>query len=598
MVSMQKTDDKCDGTDDIVDLAWRRWLVLVCLSLCSLGLLWRAVDLQIIDNEFLQREGRARYLRTVSVPAHRGKIMDRNGVALAISTPVDSVWVNPKEIDTDSAEWSALVRLLGLDAQRIHKMIASRRGREFAYLKRHLPPAQALKAKMSAPAGVYLQREYRRYYPGSALTGHVVGFTDIDDRGQEGVELAFDETLQGVAGSEQVLRDRKGHVVEAVRDIDATRAGKDLYLSIDRRLQYFAFRALASAVKRHKARGGSVVVLDPVSGEVLAMVNQPAFNPNRRSDRVSSRFRNRAVTDLFEPGSTIKPFPVAGALQSGRFNASSQIDTRPGTFKVSGHTVRDVRNFGVIDLSTLIVKSSNVGATKLALAVEPQQMWQTLSRFGFGSKTASGFPGEVDGVLPHFFEWRDIHRATLSFGYGLSVTTLQLAQAYSAIANDGKLVPISMLRREQVPPAENIVSQPVARQMLHFLEAVTGDGGTGRRARVPGYRVGGKTGTVRKSIPGGYADDRYLSLFAGVAPISAPRLVIAVMIDEPRGKKYYGGEVAAPVFAEIAAGSLRVMGIAPDAADALQAASATQGPAQGSQIMSAAQTTRLEPVVQ
>ncbi|MFT5174224.1 MAG: cell division protein FtsI (penicillin-binding protein 3) [Gammaproteobacteria bacterium] len=588
-VSHMQQDKQSDDKDDIVDLAWRRWLVLGCMSACALTLLWRAVDLQIIDNEFLQREGRARYLRTVSVPAHRGKIMDRNGVVLAVSTPVDSVWVNPQEIDTNSAEWNALVQLLGLDAQRIRDVIASRRAREFVYLKRHLPPAQARRAQMVAPAGVYLQREYRRYYPGSDLTGHVVGFTDIDDRGQEGIELAFDQSLQGVTGSVQVLRDRKGHVVEAVRDIDATRAGKDLYLSIDRRLQYFAFRALASAVKRHKAHGGSVVVLDPVTGEVLAMVNQPAFNPNRRSDRVSSRFRNRAVTDVFEPGSTFKPFPVAGAMQSGRFDANSQIDTTPGIFKVSGHTVRDARNYGVIDLGTLIMKSSNVGATKIALAVEPQQMWQTLSRFGFGSRTASGFPGEVDGVLPHFFEWRDIHRATLSFGYGLSVTTLQLAHAYGAIANDGKLVPITMLRRSQVPLVDNIVSKAVARQMRQFLESVTDDAGTGRRARVPGYRVGGKTGTVRKSMAGGYSDDRYLSLFAGIAPISAPRLVIAVMIDEPRGEKYYGGEVAAPVFAEIASGSLRVLGIAPDAPNPLQASSATQHLARAAQTVRSAQ---------
>lgn len=571
-VQTQPAKEQGNAQEQIIDLAWRRWLVLGCLSACAAVLLWRAVDLQIIDNEFLQREGRARYLRTVSVPAHRGKIVDRNGVVLAVSTPVDSVWVNPGEINTESEQWVALVRLLGLDAKRTRELVSSRRSREFIYLKRHLPPAKALQAMAIAPEGVSLQREYRRYYPGSNLTGHLVGFTDIDDRGQEGIELAFDATLQGVPGSELVLRDRKGHVVEAVRAVESTRAGTDLVLSIDRRVQFFAFRALAAAVKRHKARSGSVVVLDAVSGEVLAMVNQPAFNPNRRSDRVSSRFRNRAVTDLFEPGSTIKPFPVAGALQGGTYDLKSQIDTTPGTFKVSGHTVRDARNYGVIDLETLIKKSSNVGATKLALAVEPQQMWQTLSRFGFGTSTASGFPGEVDGVLPHFFEWGNIHRATLSFGYGMAVTTLQLAHAYSAIANDGKLVPVSLLRRDEPPAGERIVSEMVAEQMLRILESVTLAGGTGGRARVHGYRVGGKTGTVRKPVPGGYSEDRYLSLFAGIAPISSPRLVIAVMVDEPRGKKYYGGDVAAPVFAEIAGGSLRVLGIAPDDVGAMQQA--------------------------
>ena len=550
--------------DELVDYPWRRRLVLAALVACAGALLWRAADLQLNRSEFLKREGRARFLRTVTVPAHRGKIEDRNGVALAVSTPVESVWANPGEVDTGSREWRSLMRVLGLDAVRTTRMLGERSGREFVYLKRHLPPLEAGRVRAVSPHGVYLQREYRRYYPAAELMGHVLGFTDVDDRGQEGVELAFDDTLEGIDGREQVLRDRKGQTVEAVRSLRATRAGRDLRLSVDRRVQYFAYRALASAITRHKARGGSAVVMDPRTGEVLAMVNQPSFNPNRRSDRISERFRNRAVTDLFEPGSTIKPFTVAAAIESGRFRATSSVDTRPGRLKVAGHTVRDARNYGVIDLETLIRKSSNVGATKLALAMEPRDMWQMLTRAGFGGAPGSGFPGEAIGVLPHFFDWGNIHRATLSFGYGLSVSTLQLARAYAAIANNGLMPEVTLLRRDAASPSQRVMSREVARQVRRMLEAVTGSDGTGSRARVHGYRVGGKTGTARKTESGGYSEDRYRAVFAGLAPMSAPRLVIAVMVDEPQGERYGGGDVAAPVFAEIAAGSLRVLGVAPD----------------------------------
>jgi cell division protein FtsI (penicillin-binding protein 3) len=554
--------------DVIVDFAWRRRLVFGFLVLCAATLLWRSVELQVLDSEFLQREGRARYLRTVTVQAHRGTIFDRNGVVLAASTPVDSVWVNPRELDTSSVAWPGLLRVLGLDAARVQQVLEARRTREFVYLQRHLPPAQADRVRAIAPEGVYLQREYRRYYPAADLTGHLLGFTDVDDHGQEGIELAYDAVLESIPGREQVLRDRKGQVVSAVRSVQAPRAGRDLHLSIDRRLQYFAFRALAGAVKRYKARGASAVVLDVRSGEVLAMVNQPSFNPNRRVDRISEHFRNRALTDVFEPGSTIKPFTVAAGLISGSVNIDTMIDTRPGTFRVAGHTVRDARNYGVIDLETLVKKSSNVGATKLALAVEPEALWQILTRAGFGTGTGSGFPGESDGVMTHYFEWRDIHRATLSFGYGLSVSALQLARAYGAIANDGVMREVSLLRRDGAAPGQEVMPAQVARQLRRMLEAVVNSGGTGIRAAVHGYRVGGKTGTVRKPEPGGYSQDRYLSLFAGMLPMSAPRLAIVVIVDEPGGEKYYGGDVAAPVFAEIAAGSVRVLGLAPDDPDA------------------------------
>jgi len=352
----------------------RRLLVKVLLLAITGGLLWRAVDLQHTDKAFLKGQGDARHLRVVAIPAHRGKILDRNGDPLAISTPVDSVWANPRELAVNPDRWAELARLLGLDAKQLERSAAQRGEREFVYLKRHLAPQLASKVRQASIPGVYLRREYRRYYPLGEVAAHVVGFTDVDDIGQEGMELTFDERLRGVSGAHRVLRDRLGRIVEEVESIRAPKAGGHLVLSLDRRIQYLAYRALLGAVKRNKARGGSVVVLEARTGEVLAMVNQPAFNPNRRSDRVSSRFRNRAVTDLFEPGSTIKPFPVAGAMQSGRFNVRSRIDTTPGTFKVAGHTVRDARNYGVIDLATLIMKSSNVGAAKVALAVEPQSL--------------------------------------------------------------------------------------------------------------------------------------------------------------------------------------------------------------------------------
>lgn len=542
----------------------RRRLVKVLLLAITGGLLWRAVDLQHTDKDFLIGQGDARHQRVVTIPAHRGKILDRNGDPLAISTPVDSVWANPRQLAAEPQRWPELARLLGLDIKQLERLPAQRDEREFVYLKRHLAPQLASKVEQAGVPGVYLQREYRRYYPLGEVAAHVVGFTDVDDNGQEGMELAFDERLRGVAGAHRVLRDRLGRIVEEVESIRTPKAGGDLVLSLDRRVQYLAYRALLGAVKRNKARGGSVVVLEARTGEVLAMVNQPAYNPNKRADRVSSRYRNRAVTDVFEPGSAIKPFTIAAALESGRFKVASKIDTNPGTLKIGKHTVRDLRNYGVIDLPTVIQKSSNVGATRLALALEPREFWQILTRVGFGSSTGSGFPGEVEGVLTHYFDWRDIHRATLSFGYGLSVSALQLAQAYSVLANDGRFVRISFEHLEQPVEGVPVMGRATTESLREMLESVVGPQGTAQRARVAGYRVGGKTGTVRKSITGGYAEDRYKAVFAGIAPITRPRLVVVVVIDEPGGKEYYGGLVAAPVYAEIMARTMRVLGIPPD----------------------------------
>jgi cell division protein FtsI (penicillin-binding protein 3) len=528
------------------------------------GLLWRAVDLQHTDRDFLKGQGDARHLRVVAIPAHRGKILDRNGEPLAISTPVDSVWANPRELALGADRLPELGKLLGLDLATLERVVAGRAGREFVYLKRHVAPHLAARVERAGVPGVYLQREYRRYYPLGEVAAHVVGFTNVDDVGQEGMELAFDERLRGVGGAHRVLRDRLGRIVEEVESIRAPKAGGDLVLSVDRRIQYLAYRALLGAVKHHKARGGSVVVLESRTGEVLAMVNQPAYNPNDRGDRVSARYRNRAATDVFEPGSTIKPFTVAAALESGRFEVASKIDTNPGHLKIGKYTVRDLRNYGHIDLPTLITKSSNVGATRLALAIEARELWQVLTRVGFGAGTASGFPGEADGVLTHYFDWGNIHRATLSFGYGLSVSTLQLAQAYAVIANDGSFVRMTFERVDDPVEGVPVMGRATAESLRAMLESVLGPDGTAHRARVDGYRVGGKTGTVRKSITGGYAEDRYKAVFAGIAPITRPRLVVVVVIDEPGGDEYYGGQVAAPVYAKIMARTMRVLGIPPD----------------------------------
>lgn len=543
---------------------WRRLAVVLILVLAFAGLMWRAIDLQLNHKDFLQTEGNARYLRVMKVSAHRGKILDRNGYPLAISTPVDSVWANPGELRSRGVKFNRLVKLLGLDGRQLKREIQARKDREFIFLKRQLDPALAARVMALGIEGVYLQREYRRYYPMGEVAAHVVGFTNVDDMGQEGIELTFDELLRGESGSKRVLRDRIGQIVADVERIRAPKSGQDLVLSIDKRIQYLAYRRLLAAVKHNRARAGSAVVLDARTGEVLAMVNQPSYNPNNRSDRVGSRFRNRAVTDVFEPGSTTKPFTIAAALGSGRFNTESVVDTAPGQINVGKYVVKDSRNHGKIDLGTIVKKSSNVGASKIALALPSENLWQTFSRFGFGQMTGGGFPGEAEGVFTHYFDWADVHKATLSYGYGISVTALQLARAYAAIANEGRLPRVTFEAVKGIPPAPRVISEDVALKLRRMLEAVVSSGGTGTRARLDGYRVAGKTGTVRKVTPGGYSEDRYVALFAGFAPMSAPRIVTVVVIDEPGAGDYYGGEVAAPVFADITEGALRLLGVAPD----------------------------------
>lgn len=542
----------------------RRHFVLITICAAFVLLVGRAVDLQVINKDFLQNQGDARYLRVVEVAANRGMITDRNGEPLAISTPVDSVWADPRELVKVPGRWSQLARVLRLDAGELRQRLADYSDREFMYLKRHVDPATARRVQALGVAGVSLQREYRRYYPAAEVAAHVVGFTNIDDVGQEGMELTYNKWLSGTPGSKRVIKDRLGRIVENVESITEPVPGKDLALSIDRRIQYLAYRELKSAVRQYQARSGSVVVLDTRSGQVLAMVNQPSYNPNNRSGLHASHMRNRAVTDVFEPGSTIKAFTIAAALESGAYSPHTMINTAPGRFRVGNKTIHDLRDHGLIDVSTVIQKSSNVGASKIALSMAPKRLWRMFSKAGFGGSTGSGFPGEAHGHLSDYWRWNKIEQATLSFGYGLSVTPLQLARAYSVLADGGHLKPVSFVQKDDDPRSERVISPKSAHQVRNMLEAVVAEGGTGTLAQIPGYRVAGKTGTVHKPVHGGYAEDRYIAIFAGMAPASNPRLVSVVVINEPGGEQYYGGQVAAPVFADVMSGALRLLDIPPD----------------------------------
>ncbi len=540
-------------------------LVLVVFASMAGAVVWRAGDLQVLDTAFLQRQGDARYLRVEPVPAHRGMILDRHGEPLAISTPVASVWANPGETLASGQRWPRLARLLGSTADALEARLLRFAGHEFVYLKRHVDPETARAVLALGVPGVGLRREYRRYYPAAEVAAHVVGLTNIDDVGQEGVELAYDEWLRGEPGARRVLRNRIGQTVEELESIREPRPGRDLRLTIDRRIQYLAYRELKSAVRLHRARSGSAVVLDAESGDVLAMVNLPSFNPNDRSGMKADRFRNRAVTDSFEPGSTMKPFTIAAALESGAFEPVSRIATSPGYYRVGRRTIRDAHDYGTIDLTTIIEKSSNVGASKIALALAPRTLWGLFDRVGFGRPTEVGLPGEVVGRLPDYVDWQPIEQATLSFGYGLSTTTLQLARAYTVFANRGRVVVPRLVVGDDAPESEAVVSERTAGQVLEMMAAVISAQGTGRRAGVRGYRVAGKTGTVQKIVDGAYSDEHYLALFAGIAPLSSPRLVMAVVVDEPSNGVYYGGQVAAPVFSRVMASALWMLGIPPDA---------------------------------
>ncbi|MDM8560386.1 penicillin-binding protein 2 [Candidatus Parabeggiatoa sp. HSG14] len=557
---------------------WRRrqWMLGLFVLIISV-LVWRAIYLQVKSADFLQNQGNARYLRTVPIIAHRGMLMDRNGEPLAISTPVDSVWINPAQFATVQSQLKTLTKLLGIKTSELKTLLADRRQREFVYIKRHISPSVARQVNALKLPGVFLQREYRRYYPTGEVFAHVLGFTNVDDYGQEGLELALNDILKGVSGAKQVIQDKNRQIIDNVTNLRISHPGQNIHLSIDRRLQYLVYRELKAAVLRYQARTGSAVILDVRTGEVLAIVNQPAYNPNNRGERYTEQYRNRAITDVFEPGSTIKPFTIASALESGKYTPSSIINTHPGYLRLGKYTIRDSRNYGTINLAMIIKKSSNVGASKIGLSLSPKQLWQTLTQVGLGQKSSSGFPGEVRGYLPHFNKWHTARQASISFGYGVNLTLLQLARAYASLGNNGILPPIHFLSlntENDLPllPSSSTISQQVlqprtAQQMLHILEAVIKSGGTGTLAQINGFRVAGKTGTVRKSEAGKYSQDKYLALFVGIVPVSAPRLVMAIIIDEPRTKNYYGGKVAAPIFAKVMSDALRLLNISPDDTD-------------------------------
>ena len=551
-----------------VFLGGRHYFVLAALMALLLGLVGRALYLQIVEQDFLAEQGTQRQIRTIETPAYRGAILDRFGTPLAISTPVDSVWVNPQEILQNLDALKRVTKKLELDYRDTVAMLKQRANREFVYLKRQLEPDFARKVAGGVD-GVYLQREYNRYYPAGEVVSHLVGFTDIDDRGQEGLELAYQDWLRAQPGKRRVVRNRRGEVIEELNQVKAASSGNDIHTSIDMRLQYIAYRSLARAIKFHAASAGSAVLLDARSGEILAMVNQPSYNPNRRTSMPAGQLRNRALTDVFEPGSTIKPFTLAAALDRGRLHRGSRIDTSPGYMMVSGHAVKDIRDYGVLDLPGILRKSSNVGASRIAMSLTPEELWQSFRDYGFGEASGVVFPGESPGYFRHHGQWQPLDHATMGFGYGMSLSITQLARAFAVIANDGRLLDLSLLRKQPDETRGNQITRHVmkastARQVLNMMTEVVGPKGTAQQAAVAGYRVAGKTGTAKKSIDGGYQQDDYVSLFAGIAPASDPRLVMAVMIDEPTQNGYYGGVVAAPVFQEVISNALRILDIAPD----------------------------------
>lgn len=543
--------------------AWRRRLLLICVLLGFVGLFARGVYLQSLHKDFLQKKGDARYSRTLTLPAYRGKIVDRNNELLAISSPVESIWASPPDVEVDAQQKQALVKLLGLKGNDFDKKIANTQ-REFVYLKRRISPDLAAKVMSLEIPGIFMQREYKRFYPAGVVAAHIVGFTGIDDNGQEGFELAKNTHLSGKPGSRRVIKDRKGHIVEDLEAVKVPQDGHDLVLSIDRRVQYLAFRELSKAIDKFKAKAGAAVVLDAKTGEVLAMVNLPTYNPNNPIN-IKGKTRNRVITDTFEPGSTLKPVTGAAAMEFGDYTPETKIQTAPGYMAIGSAVIHDAHPHGVLSVSEVIQKSSNVGSAKMALSLRKEALWNTFHQLGFGTPTHIGFPGEASGRLRNFKTWRPIEQATMSYGHGISLTLLQLARAYTVFANEGELKPVSLLKMNEPTVGQQVFSAKVANDMKDMLELVVQPGGTALRAQVAGYRVAGKTGTAHKLGPSGYEKDKYVGSFVGMAPASNPKLIMAVMIDEPTSGEYYGGTVAAPVFSAVMADALRMLSVPQDA---------------------------------
>ncbi len=542
---------------------WRSRLVLLVLLGAFLALIGRSLYLQAINNEFLKGKGEARYERVLEISATRGRIMDRHGDMLAVSTPVKSIWAIPDDAKLQPAQARQLAKLLDMDVRELNRKLASEK--DFVFIKRQIPPQVAEQISSLKLPGIHQQQEYRRYYPTGELTAHMLGFTGVEDAGQEGVELAFNGPLTGRPGSRRVIKDRRGNVVEDVESIRPPQDGKDITLALDDKIQYLAYSNLKQMVEKQKARAGGIVVLDARTGEILALVNLPTYNPNNRIGLAGAQLRNRALTDTFEPGSTMKPFAAALALEKGQFRYDTPIQTAPGRLTIGNATIHDAHPHGVLTVAQVIQKSSNVGAAKMALAFPPETMWDMFDSVGFGAPLKLGFPGEVGGRLRPWKKWQPIEQATMSYGHGISVTLIQLARAYTVFARNGDVAPLSLLKLEGPQPAgKQVFSEQTAREIRAMLELVVQPGGTAPKAAVPGYRVGGKTGTAHKLEAGAYAN-KYVASFVGIAPISDPRLVVAVMVDEPSNGIYYGGDVAAPVFSQVMAGALRTLGVPQDA---------------------------------
>ncbi len=559
----------------------RFYLVVAVLGILLALLVGRVLSLQIIDTErgyeFLQDQGAMRSVRTAEIPAYRGVITDRRGEPLAVSTPVISIWANPSVL-TGSERLPELARALGVELSALNDRLAHYQGKQFMYLQRHMVPADAREVLALKIRGVSGEREYRRFYPAGEVASQLIGFTNVDDQGISGLELAYDDWLKGVPGKKKYIKDLHGEVVRDIGVLEPAQPGKDLTLSIDLRLQYLQHRELRKAVTAIGAESGSIVTLDAHTGEILAMVNFPAYNPNSSKGADPASMRNRAMTDVYEPGSTMKTLTLVAALESGRFTTTTMIDTSPGRIRVGPKVYPDPRNYGLISVSRVIEKSSQVGVTKIALDLGHEPIREVFNRFGIGHAPGTGFPGESAGTLPDRVRWYATEKVSLAFGYGISATPLQLARAYSVFANDGVQEPVSLLALEgKAPEGERIVSSQIAREVLGVLHAVTGDEGTARKARVPGYLVGGKTGTVHKVGPRGYLADQYVAWFAGVAPVDNPRIVTVVVINDPKGAAYGGGAVAAPVFSSVTQGALRLLNVPPTEIEAVASAPATAG---------------------
>jgi cell division protein FtsI (penicillin-binding protein 3) len=544
---------------------WRSKLIVAAIALGFMGLVVRATYVQVIDNAYYKRQGEVRFARTLSLPANRGRVLDRNGLLLASSVPAPSIWANPEDLERDPVKLKQLAKLLGMSQAELDKKLENE-DKTFVWLRRQLDEPVVKEILSLDIKGVYSIKEYKRLYPEGEAAAHIVGFTNVEDQGQEGVELVFQKALSGKAGSRRVIKDRLGRVVEAVGETVPPEDGQDLQLSIDSKVQFFAYQKLRDAVLDNKAKAGSVVVLDAQSGEVLALANYPSYSPDKRVNLSGEQLRNRALTDTFEPGSTMKPFAVALALEKGLVKPETPIQTAPGRITITGSTITDSHAHGVLSVNEVIQKSSNVGTVKMAMQIEPREMWEMYTQVGFGQKPQIPFPGVVSGRLRPYKTWRPIEQATMSYGYGLSVSLLQIARAYTVFARDGEVVPSTLLKTDQRVSGVRVFSEDNAKAMRKMLHMVTGPGGTAPKAQTMGYSVGGKTGTAHKQEGKGYAGHKYRGVFVGMAPIEQPRIVVAVMIDEPSNGRYFGGDVAAPVFSETVQQTLRLLGVQPDMA--------------------------------